>query len=78
MEVCDPTTRADLEAFWTLFQKRRPGQEMFPFNLHATFKTEERAEQMGQLPDRFRITHVAMKTAVTETCDPRMDSGNLK
>lgn len=61
LEVCDRMVADDLVSFWTTFQRRRPGREMFPFNPHATLKTEERVAQMELLPKRFRVTRVVMK-----------------
>ena len=61
LEVCDRSIAEDLASFWTVFQRRQRGQEMFPFNPHATLKTPERVAQMELLPDTFKVTRIAMK-----------------
>jgi hypothetical protein len=64
--VVDQKTRIALKAFWDIYQRRKSGQQMFPFNLHATLKTPARKEQMKALPERFALTRVVVKELETK------------
>lgn len=68
--VVDGETRNSLRDFWEAQQRRRPGQRMFPFNLHVTLKSEQRKLQMVPVVTRggFVIDQVTVKILETKEC----------
>jgi hypothetical protein len=67
--LVDRKAEVVLTKFWDTQQRRTPGQEMFPFNLHVTLNSPEKRKGMKTLlekGDTFNITEVFMRTLITK------------
>lgn len=65
----DDSCATTLSKFWHDHQRRQAGHEMFPFNLHATLKTDEKRIQMEALLAKggtFKITEIYVRTLKTK------------